>query len=644
MKRAIIASFFLIGLLFGNTVKVGNFIGNCQYSLDGQNWQNVEYDMEIPVSAYVRVPANNDSLELILGDGSSIQLIGNTVLQVASIQKDASSKSMLKLVLGKLFAKIPKKKGVVLEIETETAVAAVRGTRFGVSFFPSEGGLVVVSEGSVEVVDPARTQTPKLLKAGEKLLLPATVAPLPNPQPASPEEIISFDEEYKPTETPQKEPSPPVQPTTPLPSPEPSPKKETPAPQPKKGGFSFDWALGGENIDGQIWNKIVLSPVLRLGGFGVGLYIPIYFISLDDFGYPSRWYNYNEWDFASPVDSLHDLFLKIRFLEYQNKWLFFRIGSLPNMTLGHGILINNYANDLEFPAVRKIGGQLNLDFQRAGFEILTGNAFSWDMAGARFFIRPFYGTAFIGRLGIGVSGFYDRIPVALYTNQQIVFGYGADIDLPVFEISEDLYMVLYSDIATLGYQDKELGMSTNMKGFGWASGLKGSLVVLDFRAEYRYLKEGFLMSYVDSFYDASRSQKYARLLFTESEDYSGFLLEAGKTFKGLGWVSMRYEHLFPLYETNLTVNMNTLHMEAGLEKGVIKWGYGSIAYDRVNFNLGDLFTSFPGEGSIVSAQVYYAVSPGAFLGIQFKRYYEIDPLTGALTAKDTFGITTQMGF
>ncbi len=643
MKKAIIASFFLIGMLFANTVKIGNFIGNCQYSLDGQTWQNVEYDMEIPASAYVRVPGKNDSLELVLSDGSSIQLIGNTVLQVASIQQDSSSKSLFKLTLGKLFAKVQKKKGTVLEVETDTAVAAVRGTRFGVSFIPGEGGSVVVSEGSIEVTDPARTQTPRLVKAGEKLLIPATPAPLPAPQQASKEEILSFDEEYTPPETP-KEPTPSVQPSQPAPSPEPSPQKETPTPQPKKGGFSFDWALGGENIDGQLWNKIVLSPVLRLGGFGVGLYIPLYFISLDDLGYPERWYNYDEWNFASFGDSLHDLFLKIRFLEYQNKWLLFRIGSLPNMTLGHGILINNYANDLEFPSVRKVGGQMKLDFQKAGFEVLTGNAFSWDMAGARFFVRPFHGTPFIGRLGFGVSGFYDRIPVALFTNEQIVFGYGVDVDLPLFEVSDSLYMVLYSDIATLGYDDKELEISTNMKGFGWASGVKGSLVVLDFRAEYRYLKDGFIINYVDSFYDATRSQKYVQLLFNDDENYSGFLLEAGKTFKGLGWVSMRYEHLFPLYETNITVNMNTLHMEAGIEKGIVKWGYGSIAYDRVNFNLGDLFTSFPGDGSIVSAQVYYAISPGAFLGIQFKRYYEVDPLTGELTAKDTFGITTQMGF
>jgi len=46
----------------------------------------------------------------------------------------------------------------------------------------------------------------------------------------------------------------------------------------------------------------------------------------------------------------------------------------------------------------------------------------------------------------------------------------------------------------------------------------------------------------------------------------------------------------------------------------------------------------------VSASVFYAISPGAFIGIQFKRYYEIDPLTGNLSSKDTFGITTQMGF
>ncbi|NPV37965.1 hypothetical protein BREVNS_1991 [Brevinematales bacterium NS] len=642
MKRWIIIAFWVLSsVLFAQTVKIGAFIGNCEYSLDGQTWTAVEYGMEVPVSASVRVPGKNDSLELVWADGSSVQLLGTTVVQVANLQKDASSKNLLKLTIGKLFAKIQKKKGTVFEVETETAVAAVRGTRFGVSFTPGIGGSVVVSEGTVEVIDPARSQPPQIVNAGQKLVLPATTSPLPSPQPAKPEEIKSFDEEYvSPTEpepTPSKEPEP-VQ------EPAPKPQQEKPAPKPGGSGFSFDWAVGGENIDGQLWNKIILSPVLRIGNFGVGLYIPVYFISFDDLGYPSRWYNASEWDFSSFDDSLHDLALKIRFLEYQNKWLLFRIGSLPNMTLGHGILINNYANDLEFPAVRKVGSQIKVDGKVVGFEVLTGNAFVWDMAGARFFVRPFSGKPLIGKLGFGISGFYDRQPVSLFTNEQIAFGYAADIDLPLFEVNEALFMVLYSDIATLGYQDKVLNISTNAKGFGWATGLKGSLLIIDFRAEYRYLQDGFIINYVDTSYDVSRSAKYVNLLFGDNEDYSGFLVEAGKTFKGLGWVKMQYEHLFPLYETNITVNMNTLHMEAGIEKGVIKWGYGSLAYDRMNFNLGDLFTSFPGNGSIVSASVFYAISAGAFIGIQFKRYYEIDPLTGNLSSKDTFGITTQMGF
>ncbi|MFN4217414.1 MAG: FecR domain-containing protein [Brevinematales bacterium] len=638
MKRWIIVLCLISSSLFAQRVKIGSFIGNCEYSLDGQIWTAVEYGMEVPVSASVRVPGKNDSLELIWEDGSSVQLLGTTVIQVANLQKDASSKNLLKLTIGKLFAKIQKKKGTVFEVETETAVASVRGTRFGVSFFPGSGGSVVVSEGSVEVVDPARTQTPRVVNAGQKLVLPAMVSPLPTPEPAQLEEIKSFDEEYVPPT--QPEPAPAKEPAQ---APTPKPQEEKPAPK-SGSGFSFDWAVGGENIDGQLWNKIILSPVIRIGNFGVGLYIPVYFISFDDLGYPSRWYNAKEWDFASFEDSLHDLALKIRFLEYKNSWLLFRIGSLPNMTLGHGILVNNYANDLEFPAVRKVGSQIKVDAKVVGFEVLTGNAFVWDVAGARFFVRPFSGKPLIGKLGFGISGFYDRQPFALFTNNQLAFGYAADVDLPLFEVSDALFMVLYSDIATLGYQNQILNMSTNAKGFGWATGFQGSLLIIDFRAEYRYLQDGFIINYVDASYDVSRSTKYEQLLSDNSQDYSGFLLEAGKTFKGLGWIKIQYEHLFPLDETNITLNMNNLHMEVGIEKGVIKWGYGSLAYDRKNFNLVDLFNSFPGDGSILSASVFYAISPGAFLGIQFKRYYEMNPLSGTLTAKDTFGVTTQMGF
>jgi len=644
MKKWFLTGMILAGIMFGASVKVESYIGNCEYSLDGISWKAIEYGMEIPVSAKVRVPGKKDSLLLAFEDGSTIQLLGTTVVEIASLQKDASSKNLLKLTIGKLFASVIKKKELVFEVETDTAVAAVRGTRFGVGFAPGQGGEVIVSEGTVEVFDPGRTQQPKLVNAGEKLVLPATAGPLPNPVKASPEEIRTYDENYQP-------PAPAVEKPTPTPTPTPSPVQETPptpkpAPaEPKKaGGFGFDWVIGGENIDGKIWNKVILSPVLRLGNFGVGLYLPVYFLSFEDLGYADRWYNAHEWDFSSFESGVQNLLLKIRFLEYQNKWLLFRIGSLPNMTLGHGILINNYANDLQFPAVRKVGGQIRMDFNTVGFEVLTGNAFTWDMAGARFFVRPFFGKPIIGKLGFGVSGFYDRMPNPLFTNQQIVFGYGADIDLPIFEFGEMLSMVLYSDIATLGYQDKVVNFSTNMQGWGWATGLKGSLIVLDYRAEYRYLKDGFLINYVDTMYDVTRTTKYMALLGITNLDYSGFLVEAGKQFKGLGWVNLRYEHLYPLFSTASSAPINMLHMEAGIEKGVLKWGYGSLAYDRMNFNLSDLFSSFPGEGSVVSAQVYYAISPGAFLGIQFKRYYERDLITGELVAKDTFGVNTQMGF
>jgi len=637
MKKWIWIIGLFASVLFAQTVKIGAFIGNCEYSLDGQQWIAVEYGMSLPVSATVRVPGKDDSLELVWEDGSSVQLLGNTVAQLASIQTSSSPKNLLKLTIGKIFAKIQKKKGNVFEVETQTAVASVRGTRFGVSFIPGQGGSVIVSEGSVEVSDPSRT-TVHLVNAGQKILLPASAGPLSAPQPATLDEIKGVDEEYQAPAEPAPQT---VQEPAPAPTAPAEPQK--PAPRPAGDGFSFDWALGGENIDGQLWNKIILSPVVRLGGFGVGLYIPVYFVSFDDLGNPSRWYNAGEWDFASWEDSLHDLALKIRFLEYQNKWLLVRVGSLPNMTLGHGILINNYANDLEFPAVRKTGGQIKIDGGVAGGEILTGDAFRWEMGGGRLFVRPFVGKPLIGRLGIGISGFYDRQPEPLATNTQVVFGYAADIDLPLFEFSDSLFMVMYSDIASLGYQDQVRDRSTNARGFGWATGVKGSLLVLDFRAEYRYLQDGFIINYVDTFYDINRTTRYLSLLFGDDTDYSGFLLEAGKTFKGLGWVKMQYEHLFPLTQTNLTVNMNTLHIEAGIEKNVIKWGYGSVAYDRVNFTLSDLFTAFPGEGSVVSAQVFYAISPGAFLGIQFKRYYERDT-AGILTAKDTFGITTQMGF
>jgi hypothetical protein len=93
----------------------------------------------------------------------------------------------------------------------------------------------------------------------------------------------------------------------------------------------------------------------------------------------------NEWSFGSDqdtteafvADAFQDLFLKIRYIKWGDKRdpFSFAFGNYNQVTLGHGILMLNYDNNSEFPAVRKVGLSLSAKGAGYGFE-MVGEDFS----------------------------------------------------------------------------------------------------------------------------------------------------------------------------------------------------------------------------------------------------------------------------
>lgn len=620
---------------------VGMFIGSCEYKLGEGEWIAIKTGDRIPENAEVRVNGKNDSLELTYPDGSTLAIFGLSSVKVVDILKDKDGKKVnfLTLLAGKIFAKVAKTAEQEFKVETATAVASVRGTRFGVSFIPGQGGLVVVSEGLVAVGDLLGQFQPVLIQKGFMSLLSAVSGMAPSAPQAAPLQTIQlYDPEYKPetgdSGQSSSSPSPQIQP-----SPSPSPQTT----QPSIGSDEcseqgFNWSVAAENIDGKVWNKVLLSPTFKFGVFSFALYIPVYFQNLDDIFVPNRWYNYNEWDFLSWQDAIEDVLLKIRFVQVQTDTFLFKLGNLPEMTIGHGSLVDGYANDLEFPSKRRVGIQLNLDFGQFGFESMVGDVFLTKLFAGRIFTRPLFGAPVIGNLGVGVSAFIDQDP--LLNGNSKAFGYSADLDLPILKFPL-FAMTLYSDAATLGYADDILKTNQMMKGLGLFAGLKGTIVIIDYRAEYRRIQGGFIPNYVDKFYDVDRKWKYASLAYGTAPNFNGFLLSAGKTFEGFGGLLLSYQHYLP--EDGSTNINNFLHLEAKISKCLFKKAYGLIAYDRQNFGFGDLFGNFLGNGAIITTQVFYEVASGAYIGLTTKKYYQADA-AGNIQEKYTVALTTDFGF
>ena len=78
------------------------------------------------------------------------------------------------------------------------------------------------------------------------------------------------------------------------------------------------------------------------------------------------------WKFNTVKNAYRTILDKFRYIRYgyPGDQLYFRVGSLTNITIGNGILVSNYSNAMEYPEEKKIGLQLGKNFPRGiGFDL-----------------------------------------------------------------------------------------------------------------------------------------------------------------------------------------------------------------------------------------------------------------------------------
>ena len=109
----------------------------------------VEAEADMPLEQGDRVVTSSGSTAEIALDGDSLILLReNTDFTLENTRK---SESIFSLALGSLLAKIQKLGAGRLSVRSPTAVAAVRGTEFGVDVEAGQSSVGVFEEGSVEV-------------------------------------------------------------------------------------------------------------------------------------------------------------------------------------------------------------------------------------------------------------------------------------------------------------------------------------------------------------------------------------------------------------------------------------------------------------------------------------------------------------
>jgi hypothetical protein len=651
---------------------------NSDYRVGDGDYVPVQAGMQIPESAELRVNGRNDSLELALPDGSSVKVFGQTSLSIRSLSpKIASGKSenLIQLLMGRIFAKVQKTDNQDFRVETATGIAAVRGTKFGVSYVPGDGGKVAVMDGRVEVLDPAGVYQPVMLNPGFQSTLPAAAGASPSaPFALTPSDIAQFDESGASASSAGS-----VNGSgnggtggnIPVPSGGNGGTTASPVQKKTEGSCTqqgFNWSIASVTIGDTVWNQLLLSPTFKFGDLTFGLYLTMYFQNLQDVISPTHWYDWDEWSFGfstnskawNPVGFLQDTLLKLRFLQYKTKDVFVGVGNLDSMSIGHGSFINEYANDLEFPSRRVIGGQFGWDLGNYGFELMSGDVSQLRLLSGRAYVRPLLGPNgpfLFKNLSVGISGFVDLNPFQGTSNLMFdvassnkVFGYGIDFDLPVLDLL-GVTATVYGDADTLGWTSAAAtNASRAMKGYGLFAGVKGSVLMFDYRGEYRYLNNGFIPNYVDKFYDIMSVSNFERLTDpANTNNFNGFLFEASKNFDNIGGVTLSYQEYFAYGIPTSTNHNNFLHFEAYIDKCLAKnlnlpvKGYASVAFDKSQFDWSD-FTVWNRllNNGVLTAKIFYEPSDGVAIGATYKKFYVVNP-DGSLSVQSSISLETQMG-
>lgn len=530
-------------------------------------------DDAIPVGSLVKTGPGTTAELRLKPNGTLVKLAKGTSFRVDTVAGTPSQTNKFALLGGKV--RTVAAKGGSYEIRSTSTVAGVRGTDF--TFAVEEGmkNLLLVSKGAVQFAklgaDGAVLES-ILVGAGQFADLFGSAFQ------ALAYSAEQFAAEYGDVEIdPEKVKSVPGQDvadsggddqdedTEEGPDAGEEPAEDSPFVKWLKEALGFE--LGSVTIDEKTYAKAVIQPIFKVGKLKMGLYLPvIYETNLFD---PDDWYKprgNDEWSFGTDVgwssnpgeaalDAVQDLALKIRFLEYGRQLedpFYIKVGNLNTMTLGHGLLMRNYANDQDFPAVRRIGLNMGVTGEKTGFEVVTNDLADPSVVGARLFFFPVKDFPF--SLGAqAVADFFPARELATPSSvgDPIFLGLGLDMDLPIIRRNALLGIRWFAEgAATVPYIRDSFGLVDSglktellwsdgrLRNWGAATGFIGNVAIIDWRLEFRYFTGAFRPAFFDSAYERVKgayAEEYAdyldgTLVFSDAPNVMGIYGEGGFSF------------------------------------------------------------------------------------------------------------------
>lgn len=436
-------------------------------------------------------------------EGHRVELGPRTQVRVVELRASAGpgqkgGGTRLRLWLGQVWSTVAELLGTEsrYQVETDSAVAAVRGTEFYVESGADGSTRVIVREGEVEVQ-----------AGGQSVTVPAGfgVQVFPGQAPGQPQPM--------PYPTPPSE-RPPTEPESTRTAP---PPPSGPAPA---GGGRRGLPASLETLTIRDFSVVSLglNPELHRGPVGVSLDLRIYYTQNGD-----RIGFFLDRESGRILDRteirLDHVLQLIRWIEYDTPAFGARWGRLDPVTVGEGILVSGYRMGDE------TGARVRADLGVAGAMVLVPTNPTTHLYAGRLFWRPVRSSP----LQVGLQAALERETDleqrenkgldGRATPKGTVKGYGLDVVYPLSIVT------LYGQAATLAGKDEP-----SLDRWGASAGLSGSLAILGWRAEYR-VGRGFAFGYFDGLYEtwAGPHGDASQLDIPAGVSVSGYRLQADLT-------------------------------------------------------------------------------------------------------------------
>ena len=168
--------------------------------------------------------------------------------------------------------------------------------------------------------------------------------------------------------------------------------------QPSVAMFGYSLSMGSVTVDQEQLYRLSLRPDFPLGRLGIGLDLELFVERNGDLG--SR-----GWKAGSSTQTFDSILRKIYYVRYgrPNDAVYVKIGALDNVTLGYGLIMDNYRNTLHYPGIKKTGLQFriaNFAGTNIGLEGVINNLQDFQEGGALIGLRT---IGYAADLEVGVT-------------------------------------------------------------------------------------------------------------------------------------------------------------------------------------------------------------------------------------------------